>query len=305
MDIHHLRAFLAVADELHFGRAAKRLRISQPPLSRKIFDLEKELGVRLFERSPRKVSLTASAEKLRPLAVAAVAAFDKAVEAFTPGQSLSGRKLNVALPGDTASSLEPWLIRRASSQQIRLTVHEMNSKQQIEALLGGEIDLAVLRAPVDVPGVRHSPMLRKPLGAALAAEHAYASKPSLSVRDFDGFPLVLFPRDLSPGLHDSTLEAAASYGYTPTEIEYCLRALTSRLQVSGGVAFVPADYQFMSPGATVWVPLDDDMSWHTVVAWREHDESSSTLMEVVTHLFHGLQLEDGWARVPELPGGAA
>lgn len=299
MDIHHLRAFLAVADELHFGRAAKRLRISQPPLSRKIFDLEKELGVRLFERSPRKVALTASAEKLRPLAIAAVAAFDQAVEAFTPGQSLVGGRLNLGLPGDTVSTLEPWVIRRCAKQGISLTVHEMNSKQQIEALLGGEIDLAVLRAPIDVPGIHHSPMLRKSLGAALASEHQYASRPSLSVRELVGFPLVLFPRDLSPGLHDSTLESAAACGYTPTDIEYCLRALTSRLQVSGGVAFVPADYQFMSPGATVWVPLDDDMSWHTVVAWREHDESSSTLMDVATHLFNGLQLEDGWMRMAE------
>lgn len=298
MDIHHLRAFLAIADELHFGRAAKRLRISQPPLSRKIFDLEKELGVRLFERSPRKVSLTASAEKLRPLALAAVAAFDEAVEAFTPGHSFVGGKLNLAFPGDTSSTLEPWLIRSTARQGIQLTVHEMNSKQQIEALLGGEIDLAVLRAPIDVPGVRHSPMLRKPLGAALTSEHEYASKTSLSVRDLIGFPLVLFPRELSPGLHDSTLEAARAHGYTPTDIQYCLRALSSRLQVSGGVSFVPADYQFISPTNTVWVPLVDDMSWHTVVAWREHDESSTTLMDVATRLFHGLQFEDGWARIP-------
>ena len=152
MELRHLRYFRAVAEELHFGRAAERLHIAQPPLSQQIRQLERELGVTLLVRSTRKVELTPAGSAYLTRAVAILDAVDDATEqAQRIAEGVEGR-LAIGCVGSATYSLLPRLVRalRERLPGVEVSIRgEMLAPAQISALLAGEIDLALLRPPVD------------------------------------------------------------------------------------------------------------------------------------------------------------
>lgn len=244
MELRHLRYVVAVAEELHFGNAARRLHVSQPPLSQQIKALELELGVRLFERTRRHVELTDAG---RAFVAEARATLEHAARteraAKQAGQGVSG-SLVIGFVTSASYSILPPAVRRFRARWpgIEVSLREMIPSAQLVAIERREIDVGLLRPPVDHPGVDVETVLDEPLVAALPAGHALAERKSLALRDLAQEPWVLFPRRHGPGLIEVILDACRAAGFTPSvahepnEMQAVLAFVASGL----GVSLVPA-----------------------------------------------------------------
>lgn len=186
MELRHLRYFRAVAEELHFGRAAERLLIAQPPLSQQIRQLERELGVTLLTRSTRSVELTPAGRVFLDRTVKILAAVDDASEqARRIAEGMEGR-LVIGCVGSATYSLLPRLVRalRKTLPAVDLSVRgEMLAPAQLAALHAGEIDIGLLRPPVTDPDITVETIRRDRLLVALPAGHPYAERAALSAFD--------------------------------------------------------------------------------------------------------------------------
>jgi len=195
-ELSQLRCFVVTAEELHFGRAAVRLNMTQPPLSRQIQLLERGLGVQLLERSSRQVKLTPAGSTFLPEARRIIRlAETSALAARRVAKGDTGR---VAI-GFTAVSGYSFLPRivaraRASLPHFELELFEMVTSDQFEALMTGQIDIAFVRPPVEQTSFESRLILREPLMAALPAGDPRADQPALTPSDFDSRPLIMYSR---------------------------------------------------------------------------------------------------------------
>jgi DNA-binding transcriptional LysR family regulator len=189
VELRHLRYFRAVAEELHFGRAAERLHIAQPPLSQQIRQLERELEVSLFTRSTRRVELTAAGEAYLKRAVAVLDAVDDAgQQARRIAQGVEGH-LTIGCVGSATYSVLPRLVRalRDELPHVEISIRgEMLAPAQLDALRAGDVDIALLRPPVDDVAIRVEVLRRDRLIAALPAEHPLAQRDLLRVGELHG-----------------------------------------------------------------------------------------------------------------------
>jgi DNA-binding transcriptional LysR family regulator len=189
VELRHLRYFRAVAEELHFGRAAERLHIAQPPLSQQIRQLERELEVSLFTRSTRRVELTAAGEAYLKRAVAVLDAVDDAgQQARRIAKGVEGH-LTIGCVGSATYSVLPRLVRalRDELPHVEISIRgEMLAPAQLDALRAGDVDIALLRPPVDDVAIRVAVLRRDRLIAALPAEHPLAQRDLLRVGDLRG-----------------------------------------------------------------------------------------------------------------------
>jgi DNA-binding transcriptional LysR family regulator len=189
VELRHLRYFRAVAEELHFGRAAERLHIAQPPLSQQIRQLERELEVSLFTRSTRRVELTAAGEAYLKRAVAVLDAVDDAgQQARRIAQGVEGH-LTIGCVGSATYSVLPRVVRalRDELPHVEISIRgEMLAPAQLDALRAGDVDIALLRPPVDDVAIRVEVLRRDRLIAALPAEHPLAQRDLLRVSELRG-----------------------------------------------------------------------------------------------------------------------
>ncbi len=207
MDLRQLRYFVAVADTLHFGRAARRLAISQPPLSRQIAALERELGVALFERSTRGVRLTPSGSALLPRARRLLADADTIA---TGARELARGEVGLLRIGFLAAATFSMLPRLISSFRrarpgVRLVLTEATSDRQLVALAEASLDAGVLLPPVADPALAWLSLVREPLVAALPAGRRWP--PRLALARLAGEPFILFPRPAGASLYDLIVNA--------------------------------------------------------------------------------------------------
>jgi DNA-binding transcriptional LysR family regulator len=186
MELRHLRYFRAVAEELHFGRAAERLHIAQPPLSQQIRQLERELNVSLLTRSTRRVELTAAGEAYLKRAIAVLDAVDDAGhQARRIAHGVEGH-LTIGCVGSATYSVLPRMARtlRDELPHVEISIRgEMLAPAQLDALLAGGVDIALLRPPVDHPDIAYETLRRDRLIVALPADHALRERRSLHVGD--------------------------------------------------------------------------------------------------------------------------
>ncbi len=244
MELRHLNYFIAVAEELHFGRAAARLHISQPPLSQQIMSLEDELGVRLLERNRRRVALTEAGRLFLDEARAVVArARDAAALARAVGTGEAGR-LVVGFVTSAGYSILPYAVRlfRAAHPAVEFHLREMKPSEQLEALPRGDIDVGLLRPLVSCPGIATEKLLDEPLVAALPRDHPGARRKQIPFSALKEEPLILFPRRHGPGLHDVVIRACLDAGFTP-EPKYepdDMQSVLTHVAAGLGVAIVPA-----------------------------------------------------------------
>jgi DNA-binding transcriptional LysR family regulator len=278
MELRALRYFVTVAEELHFGRAARRLSMTQPPLSQAISGLERELGVRLLERTRRKVALTHSGAAFLGEARATLARAAQAVEAAQRAERGEVGRLAVGYIAATAFTLLPLVLRDFSRSfpDVKLELREFTLPQQFEALRRGEIHVALLRPPVADAELASETILQEPFALALPAGHPLAALRRVPARRLAAEPFVMFPR--LPGLvfHDLIMDFCLRTGFAPRVAQEANQTHTVVGLVSAGigVALVPASTQRIGLAGVVYRPLREKTpSSRTAVAWRRLDSS--------------------------------
>lgn len=295
-----MRYFLAVADELHFGRAARSLHMSQPPLSARIRDLERELGTALFDRSPRGVTLTPAGRELLPSARRAVETFGEAQRVARNLRVRPAAALRVAITPDTsAAAVEAFTVaatRGGATSDVEIV--EASTGGQLEAMERGELDLGLLRHPFPDAGLHVEPPLWTPAGALMSRSHPLAGRSSLRAAELGAYPIILFDRAMAPGLYDETLAALASHGLRPRTGKQVTRLLSALLTTENAIA---VRHPGMSlSGNPVWLPVEDlQLVWRTSVAWPLPPRNGS-LRDYADALTEALVRHDRWHR-PEPP----
>ena len=260
MELRHLRYFRAVAEELHFGRAAERLHIAQPPLSQQIRQLERELQVTLLTRTTRSVELTPAGRAYLLRAVAILDDVDDAGEqARRISDGLEGR-LVIGCVGSATYSLLPRLVRtlRETLPGVEVSVRgEMLAPAQLLALQAGEIDLALLRPPVRQPGVATEVIRRDRLLAALPAGHPLAAREELSVADLRDEEFVAHAGHGRSVMSSILAAACADAGFVPNVRHEVTETSTLVTLVAAGlgVAIVPAPTAALDIAGVDYRPL--------------------------------------------------
>ncbi len=276
IDLRPLRQFVAVAEELHFGRAAERLAMTQPPLTLAVQSLERQLGVALFDRRHRAVALTAAGrvllEEARRL-LAAAQALPQAVQRAARGESGT---LRLAFVSSIAYGALPQWLRayRESHPGIVLHLREATLDVQIAAFYAGEIDAGfVLHAPAAQPaGLTAMAVLSEPLWLALPEGHRAATRKTVRVADLAATPLVIFPRGVSPTLYDAIFAAQAERGWTPAVAQEAIQMQTLVSLVSAGIgaAWVPQTVtRLQRPGVVYRRLAGAAVMAQTSLVWRE------------------------------------
>ncbi|ATQ44949.1 LysR family transcriptional regulator [Caulobacter mirabilis] len=285
MDTRQLRHFVAVADTLHFGRAAERLTMTQPPLSQSIMALERTLGAPLFVRTKRSVRLTAFGEQWLPQVRAALAAVDALPEsARRLRDGLSGR-LSLSFVSTADYSVLPDLVRRYAEAypDVEIGLVEATSDVQIPALLAGERNAGIIIPPPDraLPEpLAYRRLVSEPLVAAVPT--AWIDDGRLIVRDgvlapdaLAGAPLILFPRTVAPAFHDlvtgyfARRRRPARIGQEAIQMQTIISLVSAGL----GVALVPASLRNLARAGVRYVELTAPPTLETGLAWRRDDDT--------------------------------
>ena len=278
MELRHLRYFLAVAEELHFHRAATRLHISQPPLSQQIRALERELGVTLLERNRRRVTLTVAGEGFRDDARSILAAVERASERARHVARGSLGTLSIGFVGSAMfSPTLPDILRefRAGHPDVELVLRELPTTAQLHALVGGELDVGVIRGPVAEseidPQLELMTIQRERLVAALPADHRLAARRRLRAEDLRGESFVILARREAPGLYASLAAAMSDVGGLPEDVLEVAEMQTIISLVAGGfgVSLVPTSVGQVDRSGVAFRPIAGaTQTIELSVAWR-------------------------------------
>lgn len=279
MELRHLRYFVAVGEECHFGRAAQRLHIAQPPLSQQVKALEGELGVRLLNRSTRKVELTAAGERFLDRARGILASLDAAGAEVVRIASGEAGRLSVGFTGTATYELLPTLARLLHQDLpgIELDLHgEMLTPRQVTALGDGTIDLGFLRPPVNDPGLEVRVLRREPLIAALPEAHRLAGQPSVRLADLRDETFISYPAHRRSVVHDAVFAACGRAGFEPAEVHEVAETSTLVAFVAAGigVALVPTSVRHLQITGATYKPLAGTTAEvELAIAWRMGDDS--------------------------------
>ena len=238
VEIRHLRTFLAVAEELHFGRAAARLHMAQPPVSQQIQQLEKELGVQLFERNTRSVSLTKAGQALQGPAQKVLNDLDLAKRAAMFGSSGITGRASLGFASVSSRRVLPLITRavKGSEPGIDLALQgQTYGGAVVNQILSGSLDMGLARLPVRDPSIDWHIIDFETLVAALPEDHPLAAKPELEVADLAGEPFVTFPGTQGSTVRDATALIALQAGFSPRIVQEAPDSYTILSLVAAGV----------------------------------------------------------------------
>lgn len=259
LELRHLRYFVAVAEELHFGRAAARLALSAPSLSVQIRQLEAIVGARLFDRHSRLVLLTDAGRVfassvprlLRDVDLACAGARDAETGQTGTLRIGFGPTLMLSKLGEAVRSY------RNHFPGVQIDLRELSTADQIAALLRGDLDVGFVRGAATDPRLQLEAFAREPLVVALPREHALAAVRRLRVSALAAEPWVLFPRAIAPLLHEGVLRLCREAGFTPRVVQESREVYTTVGLVGAGVGvtIVPATVQKMSWEGVVYRPI--------------------------------------------------
>lgn len=258
-ELSQLRCFVAVAEELHFGRAAERLHMTQPPLSRQIRLLEHQVGTELFERSSRSVRLTAAGRSFLPDAARILRLADEAAATARRVAAGAAGSLSIGFTASVGYGLLPAVVSavRGASSGVRLTLKEMVSGAQLEALDARQIDVGLLRPPVEHgelvarPCTREALVLALPVGAA----SQWPARPSLA--DCIGKPLLMYSPYEARYFHQLVSGLLERAGVLPDIVEYVsqIHSMLALVRAGIGVALIPAAAAMLQFEGVVYRPV--------------------------------------------------
>jgi DNA-binding transcriptional LysR family regulator len=286
MELRHLRYFVAVAESLHFGQAAAKLRIAQPSLSHQIRRLEDEVRTTLLERTNRRVALTDAGRLFLQEAIDIIARADHAtVMARRMGRANTGRlRIGIGYCTDQTDIAALLGAFHDQHQDIQVETKTMSVPSQLAALLDGQLDVGFVRPPVRDSALNSEVVIREPLVVALPPKHRLASRARLQLSALANEPFILPPRDAVPVFHDAVLKACREAGFVPNAPHAAdhLHMVIGLVATGAGVALVPAAASKIDQGRVVYRalrPSPDNLE--TLMAWRQGD-TSATLAEFIS-----------------------
>lgn len=260
VDIRQLRYFVAVAEELHFGKAAKRLHMEQPPLSQQIQRLERDLGCQLFERKPR-VALTEAGKTLLGVARRTISQVNRGIE-MTRQVGMGGiGSLSIGFASSAILGPLPEIIRlyREKFPEVMIRLQELTPAEELESIRASHIDLAFVREREHSDTLKYEIIVKEPFGVLLPPNHPLSEcKKSLTPEMLIKENFVHFPREIAPALYEQIAEICRSAGFTPQIVQETSEWLTevSLIEAGLGVAIVPASVGRLKLGGVTFIPLD-------------------------------------------------
>ncbi|HUY13208.1 MAG TPA: LysR substrate-binding domain-containing protein [Terriglobia bacterium] len=278
MELRHLRYFLAVAEELHFGHAAAKLHMAQPPLSQQIKRLEEELGLSLFQRTRRKVQLTPAGAVFREEARQTVAQAEHAVRSARRAQQGEIGQLVVGFVDSAVYHALPPVLRafRGRFPDVELVLRELNPAEQFLALRSSRLDAGFVRSVMSEADLAQEEVFEEPLIAALPHTHALARRRRILLRDLAGQRFVFFPRALGPGFYDQVVSLCQSAGFSFRVVQEAneMQTIVSLVAAGIGGAIVPASIRNLRMPGVSYVALADPAARTALrVTWRREDTS--------------------------------
>jgi DNA-binding transcriptional LysR family regulator len=304
MELRQLRYFVTLAEELHFGRAASREHIVQSALSQQLQRLERELGVRLIERSTHHVALTAAGAAFLVEARKIIAHIDRAV-AVTRNAAGSSPSLRVGIIDASYDSM-PQILHEVQARYPDLVIHQVEAgvPEQYQQLLDGRLDVGIGRAALAPPGVASQLFRHDPLGVLVPGGHRFAAMDGVPVATLAEEPLLLAEDAQAPEFNQFVVEMCRSAGFTPAVYEgtvESIRAAADLVAAGRCLYCVPSSCISALPG-TIWRPLIEPMSHYPwSILWRSADVSDH-VRSIIT-CAKAMSQRLGWLATPERTAG--
>ncbi|MBW4507674.1 MAG: LysR family transcriptional regulator [Scytonematopsis contorta HA4267-MV1] len=276
MELRHLRYFIAVAEELHFGKAAERLHIAQPPLSQQIQQLEAELGVKLFHRkTKRQIQLTEAGKVFLQEAYQLLVQLETAV-ALTQriGRGQTGQ-LRIGFTSLAIYNLLPSILRQFRKQfpEVELVLLELTTSQQEQALKDSLIHVGFAHPPLEDDTISYKCIYRESLVVALSSTHSLAQQEYISVLSLLHEPLIVFPRYLAPGLYDRIMSIFEQRNFKPniTQEAIQMQTIIGLVSAGMGVAITPSTLENLQRSGVAYRPILEEVPViETAVIWQEN-----------------------------------
>lgn len=271
IDIRRLQLFVAVAEELHFGRAAARIGMAQPPFSQQIRRLERDLGVELLFRTSRRVSLTPAGEELLCSAQDLIAQRDTIVGRVKRTARGDVGTLRIGFAASSAIGILPAIVKQLREKLPEVVLHlDDRDRDDIgTAIHRGTLDVAIVREPFEFKNLVSSVLHSEPFVVVMPASHILADRKTVTPYELAGSPFILFPRAASPGLHDTIIGVCIAAGFSPVIVQEANAWLSVLgLVESGlGITIAPASSARICPPGVICIPIlgTDDLGKLAIV----------------------------------------
>ncbi|WP_414569884.1 LysR family transcriptional regulator [Nostoc sp. CCY 9925] len=277
MELRHLRYFIAVAEELHFSRAAERLHIAQPPLSQQIQQLEAQLGVELFHRkTKRQVQLTEAGQVFLQEAYQLLAQLQKAIEVTQKiGRGEKGQ-LRIGFTSLVTYNLLPVILRQFREQfpEVELILQELTTTEQERSLQENRIHVGFAHPPLEDNTLNQKCIQQETLIVALAETHFLTEQEKISVRSLINENFIMFPRHLGSGLYDQIVSLCQQGNFSPkvTQEAIQMQTIIGLVSAGMGIAIVPSSLQNLQRTGVVYRSFEEKTPLvETAIVWREED----------------------------------
>jgi len=298
MELRHLRYFLAVAEELNFTRAARRLHIAQPPLTQQIKALETELGVMLFDRSAYRIELTATGRVFAAEVARILGDVRNAV--LTAKRAARGTAGQVRVGFTESASFNPLVTSafrsfRSAYPDVEVSLEERQSIELAVALREGRIDAAFVRPPLQTEaGITLHLLEKEDMVAAVPSGHTLAKRKQIDLRELEMETFILYPRSVRPGLADAVVAECEKAGFTPRVEQYApqLSSTINLVATSLGISIVPRSMQGLQPHAVAYVPLRGRPLQALLGIAHRTGEASATVLKFI-ELVRNMSTPDG------------
>ncbi|MDX2215052.1 MAG: LysR family transcriptional regulator [Oculatellaceae cyanobacterium bins.114] len=299
IELRHLHYFIAVAEELNFGRAAERLHIAQPPLTRQIHQLEKELGVELFHRTTRRIELTEAGQVYLPEARRVLAQVQEGATLAQLASRGEVGRLMVGFEGSSAYDIVPLAVKafREKFPRVSLIVREMTTGDQVRALHEGHLGLGFVVPPLsDTRDLMVETVLREPLIVAMPHDHPQSHQSAVDLADLKDETFIVCPRHHKCGLYDHLISICRQRGFSPrlTQETHEVQSILGFVAAGLGVALLPASVKHLQRSQVVYrtlQPQTEDLE--LAIAWRRENPSPMmpVFLEIVREYAHQITHE--------------
>lgn len=278
IDFRQLNLFIAVAEELHFGRAAARVGMAQPPFSQQIRRIERTLGIELLDRTSRRVSLTSAGAALLLEARDLIARRDRAIDTVRRTSIGDAGTLRLGFSASSAVGLLPLIVRQAREDLpgVTLQIDDRDGTDIPAALRSGALDAAIVRAPFSADGLITETLHRDAFVAVLPMTHPLASEHEIALEGLADSPFILFPRTASPGFHDTIIGLCYSAGFSPdiAQEANAWLSVVGLVESGLGVTIAPALAAYACPPGVKPIALTGlQKRAEIVIAYRKGDDS--------------------------------